>query len=188
MGEDLPLTYRSKYWLRYYLGTLNVCDQWPIDLTLQNRVYFVFIAEVVERLPTIFPVNIWSTYLFEIERRWAKWLISDPSPKRTGWIKDPMIRLWVAQISDPINPFYWIYKITDLKMDLLERNATDQKSWSRFSQRNAPLVFRSSVGRKCYHEIRNAKVQLHHKAELTFPFFSLATNLCENGLAVRHVS
>ena len=38
--------------------TLNACDQWPIDLTLQNRFYFVFIAEFVERLPTIFPVNI----------------------------------------------------------------------------------------------------------------------------------
>ena len=35
--------------LRYgYLGTLNACDQWPIDLTLQNRFYFVFIAEFVE--------------------------------------------------------------------------------------------------------------------------------------------
>ena len=32
MGEDIPLTYRSKYWLRYgYLGTLNACDQWPIS-------------------------------------------------------------------------------------------------------------------------------------------------------------
>ena len=90
MGEDIPLTYRSKYWLRYgYLGTLNACDQWPIDLTLQNRFYFVFIAEFVERLPTIFPVNIWSTYLFEIQRRWEKWLISDPSPKGTRWINDP---------------------------------------------------------------------------------------------------
>ena len=80
---------RSKYWLWYgYLGTLNACDQWPIDLTLQNRFYFVFIAEFVERLPTIFPVNIWSTYLFEIEHRWAKWLISDPSPKGTRWIND----------------------------------------------------------------------------------------------------
>ena len=59
MGADLPLTYRSKYWLRYgYLATLNACNQWPIDLTLQNRVYFVFIAEFVEQLPTIFPVNI----------------------------------------------------------------------------------------------------------------------------------
>ena len=83
-GGDLPLTYRSKYWLRYgYLGTLNACDQWLIDLTLQHRFYFVFIAEFVERLPTIFLVNIWSTYLFEIEHRWAKWLISDPSPKGT---------------------------------------------------------------------------------------------------------
>ena len=171
------------------LGNPDACDQWPIDLTLQNRVYFVFIAEFVERLPKIFPINLWSTYLFEIEHRWAKWLISDPSPKRTGWIKDPMIRLWVAQISDPINPFpEWIWWISDLKMDLIESNATDQKSWSRFSQRNALSVFRSSVGRKCYHEIRNAKGQLHHQAELTFPFFSLATNLCENSFAVRHVS
>ena len=87
MEGDLPLTYRTKYWLRYgYLGTLNACDQWPIDLTLQNRFYFVFIAEFVERLPTNFPVNIWNTYLFETEHRWAKWLISDPSPKGTRWI------------------------------------------------------------------------------------------------------
>ena len=49
MGETYHLTYRSKYLLRYgYLGTLNACDQWPIDLTLQNRFYFVFIAEFVE--------------------------------------------------------------------------------------------------------------------------------------------
>ena len=41
-----------------YLGTLKACDQWLIDLTLQNRVYSVFIAEFVERLPTIFPVDI----------------------------------------------------------------------------------------------------------------------------------
>ena len=40
------------------LGNPDACDQWPIDLTLQNRVYFVFIAEFVERLPTISPVNI----------------------------------------------------------------------------------------------------------------------------------
>ena len=32
MGEDIPLTYRSKYGLRYgYLETLNACDQWPIS-------------------------------------------------------------------------------------------------------------------------------------------------------------
>ena len=36
MEGDLPLNYRTKYWLRYgYLGTLNACDQWPIDLTLK---------------------------------------------------------------------------------------------------------------------------------------------------------
>ena len=90
-GGDLPLTYRSKYWLRYgYLGTLNACNQWLIDLTLQHRFYFVFIAEFVERLPTIFLVNIWGTCLFEIEHRWAKWLISDPSPKGTRCINGPM--------------------------------------------------------------------------------------------------
>ena len=45
--------------LRYgYLGTLNACDQWPIDLKLQNRFYFVFTAEFVERLPTIFRVDM----------------------------------------------------------------------------------------------------------------------------------
>ena len=87
---DLLLTYRCKFWLQYgYLGTLNACDQWPIDLTLQNRVHFVFIAKFVERLPTTLPVNIWCTHLFEIEHRWAKWLISDPSPKGTRWINDP---------------------------------------------------------------------------------------------------
>ena len=75
--------------LRYeYLGNLNDCDQWPIDLTLQNRFYFAFIAEFVERLLTIFPVNIWITNLFEIEHRRAKWLISDPPPKGTRWIND----------------------------------------------------------------------------------------------------
>ena len=36
--------------IRYgYLGTLNACDQWAIDLTLQNRFYFMFIAEFVEQ-------------------------------------------------------------------------------------------------------------------------------------------
>ena len=104
MGEDLPLTYRSRHWLRYgyrsgywlrygYLGTLNACGQWPIDLTLQNRVYFVFIAEFVKRLPTIFPFNIWGAHLFEIEHHWVKWLISDPSPKGMRWINNLMIRL-----------------------------------------------------------------------------------------------
>ena len=45
--------------VRYgYLGILNAFDQWPIDLILQNRFYFVFITEFVERLPTIFPVYI----------------------------------------------------------------------------------------------------------------------------------
>ena len=34
----------------------------------------------------------------------------------------------------------WIRSITDLKKDLLQRNATDQKSWSGSSQRNATLV------------------------------------------------
>ena len=87
---DLPLTYRGKFWLRHgYLGTLNSYDQWPIDFTWQNRVHFAFIAKFVELLPTIFPVNIWITHLFEIEHRWAKWLISDPSPKGTRWINDP---------------------------------------------------------------------------------------------------
>ena len=42
----------------WILGNPDACDQWLIDLTLQNRVYFVFIAEFVERLPTISPVNI----------------------------------------------------------------------------------------------------------------------------------
>ena len=59
MGETYHLTYRSKYLLRYgYLGTLNACDQWPIDLTLQNRLYFLFISEFEESLQTIFPLNI----------------------------------------------------------------------------------------------------------------------------------
>ena len=50
-------------------GTLNAFDQCPINFILQNRFYFVFIAEFVKLLPIIFPVNIWSTYLFEIEHR-----------------------------------------------------------------------------------------------------------------------
>ena len=59
MGETYHLTYRSKYLLRYgYLGTLNACDQWPIDLTLQNRLYFLFISEIEESLQTIFRLNI----------------------------------------------------------------------------------------------------------------------------------
>ena len=103
-GLPLAMAYRSKYWLRYgCLGTLNAYDQWPIDLTLQNLFYFVFLSKFVERLPTIFPVNIWSTYSFKIEHRWEKWLISDPSPKGTCWINDPMIRLrthWSAQWAD----------------------------------------------------------------------------------------
>ena len=59
---------------------------------ITKSIYFVFIAEFVERLPTIFQFNIWSTYKFEIEHRWAKWLISDPSPKGTRWISDPVIQ------------------------------------------------------------------------------------------------
>ena len=59
MGGDLPLTYRSKYCLQYgYVGILDACHQWPIDLTLQNQFYFVFIAEFVEQLLTILSVNI----------------------------------------------------------------------------------------------------------------------------------
>ena len=71
-------------------------------LPRQSRFYFVFIPEFVERLPTIFPVNIWITNLFEIEHRWAKWLISDPSTEGTLWISDPVIRLQITQISDPM--------------------------------------------------------------------------------------
>ena len=37
---------------------MDTCDEWPSDLTLKNRFYFVFLAEFVERLPTIFSVNI----------------------------------------------------------------------------------------------------------------------------------
>ena len=61
--------------------------------SVANQFNIVFIAEFVEQLPTIFAVNIWSTYLFEIEHHWAEWLMSDPSPKGTRWINDPMIRL-----------------------------------------------------------------------------------------------
>ena len=45
MGGDLPYGYG-------YLGTLDACDQWPIDFTVQNRFYFMFISEFVEQ--TIF--------------------------------------------------------------------------------------------------------------------------------------
>ena len=84
------------------LGTLNAGDQWPIDVTLQNWLYFVFITEFVERSPTIFPVNIWGIYMFEIGHRWAKWLIFDPSPKGTPWINDPMIQLSVFRSRRPV--------------------------------------------------------------------------------------
>ena len=47
MEGDLPYGYG-------YLGTLDACVQWPIDLTVQNRFYFMFIAEFAERLQTIF--------------------------------------------------------------------------------------------------------------------------------------
>ena len=78
MGGDLSLTYRSKYWLGYgYLGTLNACDQWPIDLTH----YKIEFLSCLSQNLWISLVTIWSTYLFEIEHRWAKWLISDTSPK-----------------------------------------------------------------------------------------------------------
>ena len=93
MEGDLPLNYRTKYWLRYgYLGTLNACDQWPIDLTLN----IVFTAEFVERWPTIFPVNIWSKYLFEIEHcrnaldQWS----NDPSLDRADqWSDESLSRV-----------------------------------------------------------------------------------------------
>ena len=84
--------------------------------------------------------HIWSTYVIQGQNRWAHWLISDPLPKETRWIIDPMIRVQITQIRDPMNPCpEWIRQITDLKKDLFERNATDQKSGSGSSQRNAPL-------------------------------------------------
>ena len=79
---------------------LSVADRFIVT----KSIYFVFIAEFVERLPTIFPVNIWITYFFEIEHRWAKWFISDPSPKGTRWINDSMIRFKITQVSDPMDP------------------------------------------------------------------------------------
>ena len=76
----------------YVMDTWNpeclrtVADWLNITKSILFRVYRRIL---VERLPTIFPVKIWSTYLFEIKHRWAKWLISDPSPKGTRWINDP---------------------------------------------------------------------------------------------------
>ena len=80
------------------------------QFNITKSMYFVFSAEFVERLTAIFPVNIRSTYLFEIEHCWEKWLISNPLPKGTHWINDPMIHLQIVQISDPINPCpEWIW-------------------------------------------------------------------------------
>ena len=100
----------SPYWLMKFclsLKKLTCAYLFQIALEIvwlprQSRFYFVFIPEFVERLPTIFPVNIWITNLFEIEHRWAKWLISDPSTEGTLWISDPVIRLQITQISDPM--------------------------------------------------------------------------------------
>ena len=136
----------------WILGTLNACGQWPIDLISQKSILFRVYRRIL--VPTIFPVNIWRTYLFEIKHRWAKWLISDPSPKGTRRISDLMIRLQITQISDPMNPSpEWIWSITDLKMDLLEKNVTDQKSWSGFSQRNALLNCHSRFHLSLYHPL-----------------------------------
>ena len=141
----------------YVMDTWNpeclrtVADWLNITKSILFRVYRRIL---VERLPTIFPVNIWSTYLFEIKHRWAKWLISDTSPKGTRRISDLMIRLQITQISDPMNPSpEWIWSITDLKMDLLEKNVTDQKSWSGFSQRNALLNCHSRFHLSLYHPL-----------------------------------
>ena len=141
----------------YVMDTWNpeclrtVADWLNIPKSILFRVYRRIL---VERLPTIFPVNIWSTYLFEIKHRWAKWFISDPSPKGTRRISDLMIRLQITQISDPMNPSpEWIWSITDLKMDLLEKNVTDQKSWSGFSQRNALLNCHSRFHLSLYHPL-----------------------------------
>ena len=63
------------------------------------------------------------------ENRCAQGLFSDPLSKGTRRITDLMIRLQITQISDPLNPCpERIRQIIDLKMDLPERNATDQKS------------------------------------------------------------
>ena len=141
----------------YVMDTWNpeclrtVADWLNIPKSILFRVYRRIL---VERLPTIFPVNIWRTYLFEIKHRWAKWFISDPSPKGTRRISDLMIRLQITQISDPMNPSpEWIWSITDLKMDLLEKNVTDQKSWSGFSQRNALLNCHSRFHLSLYHPL-----------------------------------
>ena len=141
----------------YVMDTWNpeclrtVADWLNITKSILFRVYRRIL---VERLPTIFPVNIWRTYLFEIKHRWAKWFISDPSPKGTRRISDLMIRLQITQISDPMNPSpEWIWSITDLKMDLLEKNVTDQKSWSGFSQRNALLNCHSRFHLSLYHPL-----------------------------------
>ena len=55
----------------------------------------MFIAEF---FVTIFPVNIWSTYLFEIEHNWEKWLINfgsnDPSLDRADqWSNESLFRV-----------------------------------------------------------------------------------------------
>ena len=49
-------------------------------------------------------------YLCDLnQNRWAQYLISDPLPKGTRRIIDPMIRFQITQISDPMNPcLEWI--------------------------------------------------------------------------------
>ena len=125
-----------------------------ITKSILFRVYRRICGAIANNLSGQFPVNLRSTYLFEIEHRWAKWLISDPSPKGTRRISDLMIRLQITQISDPMNPSpEWIWSITDLKMDLLEKNVTDQKSWSGFSQRNALLNCHSRFHLSLHHPL-----------------------------------
>ena len=61
----------------------SVADRFNITKSSAFRVYRKICGAVTNNL------NIWCSHLFEIEHRWAKWLISDTSPKGTRWINDP---------------------------------------------------------------------------------------------------
>ena len=62
----------------------SVADRFNITKSILFRVYRRICGAIANNLSGQF-----TKHLFEIEHRWAKWLISDPSPKGTRWINDP---------------------------------------------------------------------------------------------------
>ena len=153
IGEDLPLTYRSKYWLRYgYLGTLSACDQWPIDSTLHNKVYFLFIVEFVEWLPTIFPVNIWSTYLFELS---TAGLINFGS-----FVQRNALGLWFNNLESSNRADQWYDKI------LVQSGFDKSLIWQWICSKGTPLITNWTKG-------THPKINL--KSLKTYPLALLST-------------